>query len=459
MKLGSSDISKVYLGSTEVSKAYLGSTLVHGNLLPYDAEVEWLESTGTQYIDTGIVPNFNTEVKVKAIVNDWISSGVLVGSRTGTTNDGRFFVLAQSGTNSRTVMAGSSVDISNTTLPKNTLFEIVFNETSTHKVLLNGSLITTFSSGNTVSENNNLLVFATSGYLGNLYPCKGKMCAMQIRQNGTLVRDYIMVRKDGVGYFYDRVSGQLYGNAGSDSFGIGADKGQLSYISNGLIAMWDGINNAGVGVHDNNATTWKDLISGEDSVALPETASFTSDHLVKGTGGISLMADATSLFSNVTAVTLETYQSQTQESTNGNLAHSVRVSPLSLSYGGYRYVSNNANAVQGTLIYTDRSSYNAFKNGSTWTAVKTFIPATKTYVVTNLSSTTRTWNGYYNAEKFSSLYSGSFTSATTYGTNIGVTGAASGSSGLYSVRIYNRALSASEIDYNHTIDELRFRNT
>ena len=29
MKLGSSDISKVYLGSTEVTKAYLGSTLVH----------------------------------------------------------------------------------------------------------------------------------------------------------------------------------------------------------------------------------------------------------------------------------------------------------------------------------------------------------------------------------------------------------------------------------------------
>ena len=29
MKLGSTDISKVYLGSTEVTKAYLGSTLVH----------------------------------------------------------------------------------------------------------------------------------------------------------------------------------------------------------------------------------------------------------------------------------------------------------------------------------------------------------------------------------------------------------------------------------------------
>ena len=34
MKLGSSDISKIYLGNTEVTKAYLGSTLVHGSDSP-----------------------------------------------------------------------------------------------------------------------------------------------------------------------------------------------------------------------------------------------------------------------------------------------------------------------------------------------------------------------------------------------------------------------------------------
>ena len=31
------------------------------------------------------------------------------------------------------------------------------------------------------------------------------------------------------------------------------------YVQDGLIAMWDGIENAGWGVHDPNATTWKDL--------------------------------------------------------------------------------------------------------------------------------------------------------------------------------------------------------
>ena len=37
-----------------------------------------------------------------------------------------------------------------------------------------------------------------------------------------------------------------------------------SYVQDGLIAMWDGIENAGWGVHDAAATTWKDLISGID---------------------------------------------------------------------------------------------------------------------------------------------------------------------------------------------------
>lgn len=34
------------------------------------------------------------------------------------------------------------------------------------------------------------------------------------------------------------------------------------YVQSGLIAMWDGIENAGWGVHDASATVWKDLISG-----------------------------------------------------------------------------------------------------------------------------------------------------------------------------------------------------
>ena len=36
------------------------------------------------------------------------------------------------------------------------------------------------------------------------------------------------------------------------------------YVQNGLVAMWDGIENAGWGVHDANATVWKDLVGTRD---------------------------------------------------------------------------------------------------------------------------------------------------------------------------------------------------
>ena len=38
------------------------------------------------------------------------------------------------------------------------------------------------------------------------------------------------------------------------------------YVQDGLIAMWDGIENAGWGVHEPNATVWKNLVGTEDMV-------------------------------------------------------------------------------------------------------------------------------------------------------------------------------------------------
>ena len=42
--------------------------------------------------------------------------------------------------------------------------------------------------------------------------------------NGVKVMELIPVRKDGVGYMYDKVSGELFGNDGTGIFGIGPDK-------------------------------------------------------------------------------------------------------------------------------------------------------------------------------------------------------------------------------------------
>ena len=43
------------------------------------------------------------------------------------------------------------------------------------------------------------------------------------------------------------------------SNGIAASYTATDYVQDGLIAMWDGIENAGFGIHDSEAAIWKDL--------------------------------------------------------------------------------------------------------------------------------------------------------------------------------------------------------
>lgn len=44
------------------------------------------------------------------------------------------------------------------------------------------------------------------------------------RVGNDMKMDFIPVRKGNVGYMFDRVSGQLFGNAGTGAFIIGPDK-------------------------------------------------------------------------------------------------------------------------------------------------------------------------------------------------------------------------------------------
>ena len=46
---------------------------------------------------------------------------------------------------------------------------------------------------------------------------------LQLSRNGVLLRDFIPVRVGQVGYMYDRVSGELFGNDGTGDFILGPD--------------------------------------------------------------------------------------------------------------------------------------------------------------------------------------------------------------------------------------------
>ena len=60
------------------------------------------------------------------------------------------------------------------------------------------------------------------------------------------------------------------------------------YVQDGLIAMWDGIENAGWGVHDPNATVWKDL-AGNYDLDLTSNAIWVQDG-IKGVNNNNCLA-------------------------------------------------------------------------------------------------------------------------------------------------------------------------
>ena len=63
---GNTKIVKLYKGATEIVRRYKGTDLIYQNsLLPSGyIECEYLESSGTQYIDTGLTGNENTKIVV-----------------------------------------------------------------------------------------------------------------------------------------------------------------------------------------------------------------------------------------------------------------------------------------------------------------------------------------------------------------------------------------------------------
>lgn len=195
-----------------------------GKSLPYDAEIEYLESTGTQWIDTEIVPNFSTEVHFKGGVTQYIANTTLLGARTGTSSANRFFPLACQGAAERyRITFGNDDYDTGINIDYNNYITVLFNETNTHRLYVNGNYKRAYQTGNIVEQQNNLLLFGTTGYQGNLYNSVGRLCFVRIKQNGNLIRDFIPVRVGQVGYMYDRVSKQLFGNSGTGSFILGPD--------------------------------------------------------------------------------------------------------------------------------------------------------------------------------------------------------------------------------------------
>lgn len=186
--------------------------------LPYDAEIEYLESNGTQQIDTLYVPKgYDNTIETKITylgysnTNSWLNwFSAYVNEETDTYRIIRnenldTQVLVYNG--NKPSKGGIKIDVT-----VGTDYDLKLYPSY---LLVNGTMYNfTTLRGN---ENTNTLhLFGGKG-------TKIRMWGFKLTKGTTVILDMIPVRKDGVGYMYDKVSGKLFGNVGTGSFTLGPD--------------------------------------------------------------------------------------------------------------------------------------------------------------------------------------------------------------------------------------------
>ena len=188
----------------------------------YDAEIEYLETTvdsvtRTQWIDTGIKGTNNTSVYIKGSFSDTTSNDEL-SIAANFWDSTPYGFSYNKGQNNIYTNVQSGYMIRSINLSTNTPHEIELRCTGTNATsYINGSQMST----KTISSFTTLDTIKT-----NINVANTKIYAIKIWENNVLVRDMIPVRVGNVGYMYDKVSKQLFGNAGTGGdFVLGQDTG------------------------------------------------------------------------------------------------------------------------------------------------------------------------------------------------------------------------------------------
>lgn len=186
-----------------------------GSSLPYDAEVEYLESTGTQWIDTGVTVGGTNNIIVE----------LKVAQTVDTTAVSFYFAQPLSGSNYFAAYANASNKYAcvyrnkwaaSTTSTDRSVHVLNYDNGKLYK---DGTLLITASSTTSVTASNTLALFGSHGSNIN----KFKLYYFKLMSNHVTVLDMIPVRVGQVGYMYNRVSKTLFGNSGTGSFTLGSD--------------------------------------------------------------------------------------------------------------------------------------------------------------------------------------------------------------------------------------------
>lgn len=176
-------------------------------------ELTYIQSSGTQYIDTSFKPNQNTRIVADMKLEDKTSTVVLFGSRASVSSL-RYEFLSNSG------LFYSPYNTSVGSTMTATLDKIIIDKNK-NVTSVNNNTFSTFSPS-TFQCNWNLYLFAVNNNGTATLQAHAKLYSCKIYDNDTLIRNFIPCKNpSGVVGLYDLVNNQFYQNAGTGTFTAG----------------------------------------------------------------------------------------------------------------------------------------------------------------------------------------------------------------------------------------------
>ena len=222
---GNTKIVKLYKGSTQIVKRYKGTDLIFSALPSAYQQVEYIESSSTQYIDTGYYATTTSGINIDYAYTASGNAGLCGIFQNQAPRTDTLFVTTLSGqTSSEIYLISQGAEATNNTPPGiGTKHNAKINYLNNRKLIIDDGRQWNDGSNGVVSSRTIKLFCRDNN--GNLAYTNARIYMCKISEGGNIVRNFIPCyrKSDNVVGMYDVISGRFFTNDGTGTFGKGAD--------------------------------------------------------------------------------------------------------------------------------------------------------------------------------------------------------------------------------------------
>ena len=398
--------------------------------------LEYIKSTGTQYIDLGITPSDDMEFEI-----EYQSLAARATKLFGCENTSKSlfdaYNVGKAGATIRVFAhggahGGSPTEITTIAGQKNTLKLVIKN--GNYSVYVNGEIVATSPAAGVV-PNLNIFLFASNrngspdGYGPQIvYGCR-------VKKSGELVGDFRpYLNADGEPGMYNTVDRKFHKNLGTGEFiaGYGID----NYVQDSLNLWLDGICNNGKELHSGTLTSWVDL-SGNCQPTPLGTGSTVGENCIASNG----TDNGRMIVPDLDPINLGTFTLEVLFKINGNV--NTNQSIIGRTYAKSYYINTwNSNL--------------AIWLGGKQNRLDVVINETDKFLV-QVTHTGSSFSIWLDGKKVISDKSNTILSDTSKLNLFGYVGNNTKFMGsIFAIRLHKRALTDEEIAQNYEIDQSRF---